>query len=326
VGRGIRHHARRAIALVSTLAVLALIAYVVPRVAPRTGANVSTWAAGPPGVPIGYGPSWLPAGFEEESRRVYPPQSAEKRAWDYRVDRTWSSPASRQTDADTLYGLRVEVFRYRKPPACFSGNFTDNVDVNGNPAIYDRLAHDVCFVPDPLTLVKVDGDESMDEADLLRIARSVRPVAGHVIMPVWTGKSHLPELFLIDLHGNPDGRWQCSLRFESEFGNARTYRIELGTAIWPPAGGAAVRVRGRSGRHIATVEHIPARGPNTDVGSDKPVTKYEDHLVVDLGYARWLTVTYTGFDMEPPPVATLLQIADEIGVRAVDLSWLGSHP
>ena len=56
------------------------------------------------------------------------------------------------------------------------------------------------------------------------------------------------------------------------------------------------------------------------------MTKYQDRIAVDLGRGLWLTVTYMGIDKPPPPVATLVQIADETSVRAADMSWVGSHP
>jgi hypothetical protein len=319
---GDRRRVRAAVALVPVLAVLAVTGCADPDAAKGPDAISQARTVGPPGVPIGYAPSWLPDGYQEEGRLV-----VEQRLGGM-VERTWSSPASRQSDTDHVYGLSVKVLPDDgPPPTCTPSRFTDEVDVNGNRGTYDRITHEVCFGPDPGTRVIVDGGMSMEQADLLRIARSVRPVVGLVTMPLWPGGNHLTPLRTTDLRRNPAQRWVCSLDFEHRSTDPLVnVEIKLGTAVYPPAGGDPVRVRGRTGRHIATVEHIPARGPNTDVGPEKPQTKYEDHVAVDLGNALWLVVTYMGIDAPPPPVATLVQIADEAGVRAVDLSWLGSHP
>ena len=45
------------------------------------------------------------------------------------VERTWSSPASRQSDTDEVYGLRVKVLPDNgPPPTCIPSRFTDEVE------------------------------------------------------------------------------------------------------------------------------------------------------------------------------------------------------
>jgi hypothetical protein len=177
----------------------AVIAMAVPLAVPLTVPLALTadtyWGPRTVRAPIGYSPTWLPAGFREYAGSIDRDRS---RRTDDRadsgtvVDRSWTPDAPDDTPKAVL-GITV-FLGYRAEWYCAGVDgrqrLGHHLDINGTLGWFDPSRarygeYSLCWQPAAGTMVKIsDFDTDLESEDLWRIARSVRPVEEDVTLPL----------------------------------------------------------------------------------------------------------------------------------------------
>ncbi|HLL65252.1 MAG TPA: hypothetical protein VK453_05840 [Micromonosporaceae bacterium] len=296
-------------------------------------------SAVPPGAPVqvalDFHPTWLPAGLAERSRFVPltdpvgtgagPSAGTEPVRG---VQRIWTrNPvgANDQTRGPRI-GMSILTLPDGKSPFGTEGT---PIDINGHAGRYvDAGAEaDKAYLHwkvDADTVISVDQhDLGLTREQLARVARSVRPVATAVQVPLRAGwlpaglraeyaivSGDSPAVWSAQLAGTAPqtggaaGKDKASLESKQE---PRSVDLVLGTAAVDVPGGEAITVQGRPARY----------SPTDDQGA--PI------VVVDLG-GRWLTVRGPGRVTGPISREDLIRVAEHAEVAPQpDVSWIGTR-
>jgi hypothetical protein len=282
--------------------------------------QTTTGAVSPPALPpilLRFVPGWVPAGWAEYGRMGWSEGEAGMMA-----SRIWA--ADPDVSRGEVKGDRFEL-SYRKASTGTSGGTP--VDINGLPGtlLWEEGKSLVDWQADRDTLVTViQWGNRISQADLLRIARSVRPDPGLLNSPVRVGP--VPEGFApssLEISGRSPATWHASLAVSTtvapdpaqtdpaikEKGGSptRTITVAVGTETLAPPGGQPTTVAGRPARYVAD----RAAGGRLAL----------PFLVVDLGDGLWLTVS--SFDLG---YEQLMQVAEGVTVDpAPHLAWIGPH-
>jgi hypothetical protein len=302
----------------------------VPATGPSVSAVVPPVAASLPAqVALGYRPGWVPAGFAEYVRQAdigdddLGPTLV--RVWRRSVGAgdPWGEPGG-QLD----FYVRTDV----TDPAAAVYRGGEKVDVNGadgwySPAQGDKKSSLTWIAGDDTVLMLATSRLDLRKADLLRVARSVRPDPGVTTNPVrlrW-----LPDGWSAahsTVSGPSAGRWRASVNAvtappvtaslpagaDKGEGGAEGGRdrygdvtVTVGESAEAPDGGRELTVAGR-----------PAREP---VRADE-AGKGLRYLVVELGSGRVMTLVGSGAGLS---AGDLVRIAEGAEVTPAGLEWLG---
>jgi hypothetical protein len=316
-----RRRSRTLVMLATVGAAIAVVTVpVVMRDAPVV-APPATTAPGPvlPGlitVPLRYHPTWLPPGMAERERAALLPTSPE---FIEAQHRTWTNTAMNDGLERTEPYLTMTVTPAdHDPRENLLFDSVHAVEVNGRPGWADREAVVWNITDDTMLLIRSPEDEPLPEADLLRIARSVKPDHEQLRAPLrldW-----LPDGFethSVDVRGNsPTQRLSRIIATNG----GRFLSVQVGTPV-PQHSGEQLTVNGRPATLTVGV----------DTGPDDYVTGWFPYradltLTVNLGDGTYLTVRST----QNPEVTERLSKRDAIKVAenvVVDpapyLDWLG---
>ncbi|WP_436531312.1 hypothetical protein [Actinoplanes sp. HUAS TT8] len=337
---------RRYGALAATVAAAAVTAAVtVPALALRgTGPTLTpptaaapTISAGPPltvtqtaslpaEISLEYRPTWVPAGYGERVRQAdtgepgMSPGPRLMRVWKKQLDagEPWIGASI------TLY-VRPRVADLARGVMDTSGQ---KVDINGvdgwfSPSRGDGTSSLNWEAADHTVLMISTSQVEIDKADLLRMARSVRPDPAIFTVPVrlrW-----LPDGMVTagaTVSGPSAGVWRASINAarrevssptvgQDEQGepvqgtgvaDTASIFVVVGTTTDAPSGGEKLTIGGRPARHPV----------NTNPGAKDFV-----YLVVDLGHGRLMTLTGLGAAFDD-----LVKVAEQAQITPVGLDWL----
>ncbi|MBB2948253.1 hypothetical protein FB565_008036 [Actinoplanes lutulentus] len=329
VGAGL---AATAVAAVPAVMVPALLtpAAVSPGVVSPTVSGGSSAAASPsvvadPGLPhlrLGYRPGWVPSGFAEYIRQAGAGGDDEAgpslvRSWKKSVG-TGDPYGGRSAQLDFYVRTAVE------DPAGMVWSGGQKVDIGGadgwyTPAQGDQKSSLSWIVGEHTVLMLATSRLDLSKADMLRVARSVRPEPGTNPNPVTLG--WLPtgwQTAGLTVSGPSAGSWRGSLYVVKQGTevsekdkktpvtvNYGDLTVTVGSETDAPDGGAELTVGGR-----------PARRPTRDDSAGRDTL----YLVVDLGDNRLLTLAGEGGGLD---LAQLTRIAGGITVDPSGLTWLG---
>jgi hypothetical protein len=281
-----------------------------------------------------YRPTWLPPGLTERLRMASVGDGTPGK-FDG-VLRTWTNHAI-GTDGDAKGGrLELQVSASQDPadPGKDSGEAT--IDVNGITGYYDPpvAGDDKSYVEwraTPSVVVSVNQiGLGLSKADLLRVARSVRPDSTALRGPLALG--WLPPDISLNyafVGGDSPTSWGAELAGDGVLPatpsrnparqkmtqSNRNVQVYLGPTTALPPG-----VSSSGGQRLTVAGHPARLVTRTDVPGMDIVS-----LVVDLGQGRTLTVMGLGSAQQPFTSAELEKIASHASVTPVDLSWIGTH-
>jgi hypothetical protein len=274
-------------------------------------------------MPLRYRPTWLPPGFTERSRSGVAGTAPPDSIWSVSQIWTKGSGAVLYTGGPRLE-LAVERVKDGVDPLGAGGV---EVTVNGRPG---RLVGTpgtaeksyLSWMPDAATVLLLSQvDYRLSKAELLRIARSVRPtraVQGAPLRVGWlpAGMVVIPNLTIV---GNSERFWQASLYAQppapktdakAAGQDSASVVLSVGTVTEAPAGGEQITVDGRPARFV-----VRAAEPKPPL--------IRSYVVVELGDGMLLTVAGMGSAISR---ADLVRIAATARVEdAADLSWLGAR-
>jgi hypothetical protein len=290
--------------------------------APSPPSGMST-PTGPPqaaGISAGYGPTWAPAGFNESIRQA--DHGGAENPAGQNVTRVWKRAVGAGDPwggASITLTIRTEV----TDPASMMDTSGQRVDINGadgwfSPSRGDGKSSLDWLAGDRTILMISTSHVEIDEADLLRMARSVGTELTFTTVPVQFG--WLPdgwESWGVTVSGPSATAWRAEISAgrrpvasrgpEKSVADSSSVSVVVGTVIEAPAGGEKLTVGGRPARH-------PVR---TDAAGHGLT-----YLVVDLGQGRVMTLIGEGITL-----GDLTRIAAEadltpIGFTPKDLGWL----
>ncbi len=345
------HAARRArrhrtMALAAATVAVAAIAVTVPAVVLRdaagpatppatntTGTTDATGATAPspaPGMataPLRYRPTWLPDGMAERFREAPVSDRANPKLT---TTQLWKSTPIEDGPVQSahigLYSWRSDAnATTHEPPVAIGeggqpvGVAGHEADVNGRPAHVDDSTV-TWQVDDHTKLMLVSPGMNLPEADLLRIARSVRPDTTRLTAPLRADRlpaGLAPES--VAVAGNSPRDWRATLIAEGK-GTQSYVAVSAGIPGTPDNSGAAgetLTVGGRTA-HLAQVDmEDPAR----------PTYRATWELTVELG--EGLVLTVRAGTKEPTGASTLtredvIAVAEHVVLDPnPDLGWLG---
>jgi len=280
--------------------------------APATGAPEYPPSLAP--IPLRFAPGWVPPGWAEYGRMGWAEVDGGAMA-----SRIWSANPS--IGHGEVKGDRFEL-SYRKGSTGTSGGTP--VDINGRPGtlLWDDGKSFVDWQADSDTIVSVaQWGNRISEANLLRIARSVRADPGMVNPPLRTGpvpQGYTPSS--LEISGRSPASWHASLyvskaaepdptvpdpAVKQKGSPTKMISVALGTETLAPQGGQPTTVGGRPARYVVDM-----------VANGQLELPF---LVVDYGGGLLLTVS--SFDVG---YEGLVQVAEGVTVDpAPDLAWLG---
>jgi len=277
---------------------------------PATSPTV-TVAPEPSGIPLRYGPTWLPDGFVERSRSVPVADPAPPKVV---TDRIWKRTSL--TDGElghiglsTWEGTPGEDHLPARSGDSSSGQ---DVDINGTPGHYDNDA--VAWQVGNTEFLLYAPGAGVSEADLVRVARSVRPDPASLRPPLrvdWLPDGVGGEFLFV--RGDSPATWEA--RFFAQ-GSAGYVSVSVGTT-GPAPRGDQVTVNGRTARLAQVDEEDPVQANYR--------TRWV--LTMDLGEGRQLTVragTMPGEAQTPVTGADTVRVAENVVPEPnPDLAWLG---
>jgi hypothetical protein len=298
------------------IAVAALLAGTAVVASASASQRTDTGGAGVVRLPLRYGPTWLPDGYVERERtlsswtRDHAAIGRDFELW-YRM--WWPS----SLDPDRGGGFLLMSFGSDSvgDPTCVGGQA---IVIDGRPAVHVRQGDKACVHwlvgPNTRIRVKVEGD-GVDPDDALRVARSVRPVDGDVVVPFRLqrldfeyGDSADTGLTMTITGTSPDD-WTAWIAMGPESkSQPRGMSITLGTTTRAPPGGSLPRVGRRQGRLVAG-EGYPKRG----------------FLVLEVGPHLLLTVEYWCQGCTEAELESQLKVAERVRVTNPDTLWIGSR-
>lgn len=269
----------------------------------------------PASIPLGYKPTWTPAGFHESIRQA--DTGVPSDPFGPTLMRVWK----KQVGTGDPWGGGAELTLYVRTgvPDPEQGIDTSGqkVDVNGARGWLSASQGDgkssVNWIAGPHTVLMIaTGHVELGKADLLRMARSVRPDPGSVAVPVrlpwlpdgWTARS-------ATVSGPSMGTWRAEIgvagRAEEttpakEKQSSTSLSVVVGIGTDAPAGGQKLTVGGHPARH-------PVR-------TDTPGQRLT-YLVVDLGHDRMMTLIGDGLSLDE-----LTRIAEHADIDASGVGWL----
>lgn len=274
-----------------------------------------------PPMPLRFAPGWVPPGWAEHGRMAWSGtgEAGAGVAVGVAASRIWS--ANPRIERGEVKGDRFEL-SYRNASTGTGGGTP--VDINGRPGtlLWDDGKSSVDWQIDGDTVVSVmQWGNKISEANLLRIARSVRPDPGSVNTPFRTGP--VPAGFApasLEISGRSPGSWHASMyvtrnvepdptlsgkALKERGSSTKMITVAMGTETLAPQGGQPTTVGGRPARYI--VEKV-ADG------------RFEMHcIVVEFGNGLLLTVSSMDVGYEH-----LVQVAEGVTVEpAPDLAWIG---
>jgi hypothetical protein len=277
-----------------------------------------------PDFRLGYRPAWTPPGYSEHIRQANIADPAEHgfgptvvRVWTKRVGAgdPWGG-------AELVLSVRTEVAGAVPDPG------GQKVDINGSKGSYFGAQGDhksyVGWAPDTRTRLTLAASHlDISRADLLRMARSVRPDPGSHTVPVrlrwlpadWTAIG-------ATVSGASKATWRCEVaaakaapdpisvfdkKAAKEGGHSSpgSMSVVVGAVTDAPAGGDALTVGGR-----------PARHPVRADAAGSSLT----YLVVDLGGGRYMTLIGSGGGLT---LTDLTKVAERAEITPAGLDWLG---
>jgi hypothetical protein len=288
--------------------------------APRQSAPGGPPAATELAPALRYRPGWLPAGLRERIRWV--PLTGEAGA---------SSPAMRTWTAQPVgtngHGANSTLILSIRPSSAANDPQRNDgvaVDINGQRGYYHgRPGEEKSYVEwrAGATVLSVSQLRlGLSEADLVKVARSVRPDTGRLRVPLELGwlPSGMSAGFA-EVSGDSPTSWYVSVTAEEPQPQAgkeskegpRNISVELSPTTNAPSGGERLTVNGRPAR-LVTRTDIP--GLNM---------KY---LVVDLGGGQLLTVTASWPTARPLTRADMVKVAERASpVTPADVAWIGTR-
>jgi hypothetical protein len=273
-------------------------------------------------VALRYRPTWLPTGVAERIR-IAPLEAATGEPFAGPI-RMWT-PQPVGTDGrwgGTGLGLHVRHAQGADDPQANDGKL---VDINGKPGYYHGTPGDekayLEWRADSDTVVSVDQLRlGLTEADLVRVARSVRPDPGQQRAPLALG--WLPDgmnLSSIEVSGDSPAAWLATLSAEDRHltkdlsshkeskEGPRAITVSVSPTTTAPPGGEELVVGGHPARLVSR--------------SDIPNMWY---LVVNLGPGRLLTVVASWPVARPLTRDDLIRVAEQTTVDdQADVSWIG---
>ncbi|WP_433833508.1 hypothetical protein ACQP2E_19060 [Actinoplanes sp. CA-015351] len=290
----------------------------------RPGASSSPDVVADPGMPhlrLGYRPGWVPAGFAEYIRQAGAAQDDTGPS----LVRSWKRTVG---TGDPYNGRSAQLDLYvrtaAEDPAGAVWTGAQKADVNGadgwySPAQGDQKSSLSWIIDDHTVLMLATSRLDLSKADMLRVARSVRPEAGTNPSPVtlgWLPTGWQPTGLTVS--GPAAASWRGSVyvvKQGTEISgkdkktpvtvNYGELSVTVGARTDAPDGGAELTVAGR-----------PARQPTRDDAAGRGTL----YLVVDLGGGRLLTLVGAGGGLD---VAQLTRIAANVTVDPTGLTWLG---
>ncbi|MEU4689383.1 hypothetical protein [Actinoplanes sp. NPDC023714] len=293
-----------------------------PSVAPTTVAPFR-------GLPLGYRPGWVPDGFAEHLRQAW----IEQDAFGPTLMRVWKTGVG---SGDPWGGTALSLYVRTAvdDPAASMDRSGQRVDVGGHdgwytPAQGDSKSSVNWVIGEHTVLTLAASHLDIAKADLLRMARSVRPESGVSSSPLtlnWLPDGWTPTS--LEVSGPSAQRWRTAVTAvktpavtvtdpgvtdpaatdpaagkEKARVGAGEVTVTVGESTDAPDGGRQLTVAGR-----------PARQPQRTDEAGKGLL----YLVVDLGGGRLLTLTGTGLTLDD---AT--RIAEQLQIRPDGLDWLG---
>src|SRR6476469_821404 len=315
------HRRRGRTVLVMATAAAAIAAVTVPAVLqdpPVASPPAAAALAGLTTVPLRYEPTWLPGGMAERERAALLPTSsldmeAQHRTW------TKSALPDDLKTPDPFVTLTVTRADH-DPREHLLAAGQHPVDINVRPGWSD--SHTVAWTITDDTMLLVTSPElaPLPDADLLRIARSVRP--DHDRLRAALRLDWLPAGFeaqRLDQRGNSPAEWQS--RIDVPNGH-RALSVQIGT-----------RVTRQPGERLTVNGHPATLSIGDDTDSDdgtgdvvSPNTVVDVTLTVDLENGTYLTVraTHLSNTTETVSRADVIKIAENTVVDPHPyLDWLG---
>ncbi len=281
-------------------------------------------------VPLRFGVGWLPKGFVE--RRRWADLGAGL------VERSWTAAATASGEGDRKTDSRLLELSVSLTGRGQAGDAGGNVDINGKRGVYISSSttstgsdlprvSSVVWAADADTVLSLRQTEArLSQAEMLMIARSVRPDSASLTVPLRIG--WLPDgakTSSVVIEGRAATMWQAVVTVGGPRAEptgsptagadgmpapAFAAHIGIGTETSAPDGGEKATVGGRSARLVAT-------GGGT---GDKSLC-----LVVEL--ANHLLLTVTDRTTTPQDALTrdeMIKIAESVAVDGEpDSAWIG---
>ncbi|GIE88956.1 hypothetical protein [Actinoplanes regularis] len=289
-----------------------------------------TVAALPQTYPLGYRPAWAPPGFGERIRFADSSQPGDP--FGPTVQRVWKKqvgPGDPWNGAGITLYVRTEV----PDPAQAMDTSGQRVDINGVRGYYSAGGDAKSYVdwsPNGHTvLMLAAGHFDISKADLLRMARSVRPDPTVATIPVnlrWLPEGWTTTAATISGQGPTTWRAEVSaVRREVPTGAATPGKDKRGV---PPVEGGTVET-GSLSVVVGAVTDAPAGGKQLTVGGHparQPVRTDAPgrdliYLVVDLGQGRLMTLVGEGAGLT---VDDLVKVAEQAEVNPPGKGWIGN--
>ncbi|MEV0562153.1 hypothetical protein [Dactylosporangium sp. NPDC050588] len=298
--------------VVATVAAVLVLALAVPVTLSATGRRqagppaASPVPAATPGIPLRYGPTWVPDGYRERRRGLL----VVDRETGSAVFRRWTDgPMLGQFQPSVRY-LELEIVEMPARP----GPTPDGVvDINGVAGtVFIGAAPNstvvVTWQIDATHTARVQASPAISPDDILRVARSVRPDPAVFSPPVRQGRPGALPSGKYDMTADDPGHWSATL-VVSDAAPLLTLKATVGPAFDVPEGGDPVRVRGATGRIVATAP--PASN-----------LKWTLTLVVTLPDGRPLTVESSVGGDPSAARESLVRAVDALVIDpAPDVSW-----
>ncbi|AGZ43041.1 hypothetical protein [Actinoplanes friuliensis] len=276
--------------------------------APASVAVTPRVEPGPAPLPefrLGFAPSWVPSGFAEHIRSAFVGDPTGPI-----LDRVWKKdvgPGDPWGGAELIFSIRTDV----PDPAAVMNRDGRAVDIGGVRGYYGGLddpKSSVSWSPGPHTWLMISAHQlAISEPDLLRMARSVKPVPGTLAAPLTLPR--LPDGWAatgFSVSGARPATWRSEVFAgpEATGGEAGSLSVAVGTTTDAPKGGKKLTVAGHPARH-------PVR---TDLAGQSLT-----YLVVDLGHGRLMTLIGEG----SITLDNLVTVAEAAQISPTGLDWLG---
>ncbi|GAA4608457.1 hypothetical protein BJY16_006852 [Actinoplanes octamycinicus] len=268
---------------------------------------------------LGYRPTWAPPGFSERIRQTG--TAAPGDPFGPTVMRYWTKQVG---TGDPMSDAGPQVQLYVRTEVSGEGRLTANggkkVDINGAPGYYHEGGGKSYLdwgVDEHTVLSLATTHYVMSKADMLKMARSVRPDPGVTTVPVrlrW-----LPDGWSVNtaiVSGDHKDTWRAGLLVEKpavegikdkEALSQATGQMSVvvGSSTEAPAGGRELTVGGH-----------PARQPVRSESFAKSML----YLVVDLGHGRLMTLVGEGAGITRED---LVKIAEQAEISPDAPDWIG---
>ncbi|GAA1572675.1 hypothetical protein GCM10009827_113320 [Dactylosporangium maewongense] len=299
--------------VVATVAAVLVLALAVPVTLAATGRRqagppaASPGRATTPGIALRYSPTWVPGGYRERLRALV---IVDRETGDDILRRWTDGPMLGQFQPMVRY-LDLEILEMSARP----GPAQDGaVDINGVPgtvfvgSVPDSKAV-VSWQIDATHSARVEASPAISQDDILRVARSVRPDPAVFSPPVQQGRQGQLASGKYDMIADDPGHWGTTSIMSDVVAPLLSLKVTVGPAFDVPEGGDPVRVRGATGRIVATVP--PASN-----------LQWTLTLVVTLPDGRPLTVESSVGGDSPAAREALVRAVDGLVIDpAPDVSW-----